>query len=132
MEHVVWSIVSILLLALGLVGGFIFRVKQHEKSLQNSREQAKKIVEEGTKKKKKLKKEAILEARQNIFDQKREFERDMKERKQVVIDLETKISQRDEMLNRRAANMDKREEFLGQKEIKLDEKKHELEQLNAQ
>ena len=131
MEHVVWSIVSILLLALGLVGGFIFRVKQHEKSLQNSREQAKKIVEEGTKEAEKLKKEAILEARQNIFDQKREFERDMKERKQVVLDLETKISQRDEMLNRRAANLDKREEFLGQKEIKLDEKKQELEQLNG-
>lgn len=131
MEHVVWAIVSILLLALGLVGGFIFRVKQHEKNLQTSREQAKKIVEEGQKEAEKLKKEAILEARQNIFDQKREFERDMKERKQVVIDLETKISQRDEMLNRRAANLDKREEFLGQKEIKLDEKKHELEQLNS-
>lgn len=131
MEHVVWAIVSILLLASGLVGGFIFRVKQHEKSLENSRLQAKKIVEEGQKEAEKLKKEAILEARQNIFDQKREFERDMKERKQVVIDLESKISQRDEMLNRRAANLDKREEFLGQKEIKLDEKKHELEQLNS-
>lgn len=131
MEHVVWAIVSILLLASGLIGGFIFRVKQHEKSLQNSREQAKKIVEEGQKEAEKLKKEAILEARQNIFDQKREFERDMKERKQVVLDLETKISQRDEMLNRRAANLDKREEFLGQKEIKLDEKKQELEQLNS-
>ena len=131
MEHVVWAIVSILLLALGLVGGFIFRVKQHEKSLQNSREQAKKIVEEGQKEAEKLKKEAILEARQNIFDLKREFERDMKERKQVVLDLESKISQRDEMLNRRAANLDKREEFLGQKEIKLDEKKQDLEQLNS-
>ncbi len=131
MEHVVWAIVSILLLALGLIGGFIFRVKQHEKSLQDSRELAKKIVEDGQKEAEKLKKEAILEARQNIFDQKREFERDMKERKQVVLDLETKISQRDEMLNRRAANLDKREEFLGQKEIKLDEKKQELEQLNS-
>ncbi len=131
MEHVVWAIVSILLLALGLVGGFIFRVKQHEKKLQNSREQAKKIVEEGQKEAEKLKKEAILEARQNIFDLKREFERDMKERKQVVLDLESKISQRDEMLNRRAANLDKREEFLGQKEIKLDEKKQDLEQLNS-
>lgn len=131
MEHVVWAIVSILLLASGLIGGFIFRVKQHEKSLENSRLQAKKIVEEGQKEAEKLKKEAILEARQNIFDQKREFERDMKERKQVVIDLESKITQRDEMLNRRAANLDKREEFLGQKEIKLDEKKHELEQLNS-
>ena len=131
MEHVVWAIVSILLLALGLIGGFIFRVKQHEKSLQNSHELAKKIVEDGQKEAEKLKKEAILEARQNIFDQKREFERDMKERKQVVLDLETKISQRDEMLNRRAANLDKREEFLGQKEIKLDEKKQELEQLNS-
>lgn len=131
MEHVVWAIVSILLLALGLVGGFIFRVKQHEKNLQNSREQAKKIVEEGQKEAEKLKKEAILEARQNIFDLKREFERDMKERKQVVLDLESKISQRDEMLNRRAANLDKREEFLGQKEIKLDEKKQDLEQLNS-
>jgi ribonuclease Y len=131
MNDGLWIIVSILLGSAGVLGGYFLRVKQHEKSIQTSRETAKKIVEDGQKEAEKVKKEAILEARQDIFNQKREFERDMKERKQIVIDLETKITQRDEMLNRRAANLDKREEFLGQKEIKLDEKKQELEQLNS-
>lgn len=125
-------IISILLgLIIGVVTGFFIRVKMHEKSLENSRLESKKIVEDGQKEAEKIKKELILEARQDIFNQKKELERDIKERKQVVIDLETKIMNRDEMLNRRASNLDKREEHLGLKEIKLDEKKVELEQLNS-
>lgn len=125
-------IISILLgLIVGAIVGFFIRVKMHEKSLLESKQESKKIVDEGQKEAERIKKELILEARQDIFNQKKEFERDIKERKQVVIDLETKLMSRDEMLNRRAANLDKREEHLGLKEIKLDEKKVELEQLNS-
>ena len=49
------------------------------------------------------------------FNQRKDFERDVKERRQVVVDLETKISKREEMLNNRSANLDRREDHLANK-----------------
>ncbi len=124
--------VSILLAAvIGFVLGYFIRVAHHEKSLRNSRETAQKIVEEGRAEADKYKKEMVLEARQEIYNQKRDFDKDVKERRQAVVDLENKLSNREEMLNNRSANLDRREEHLATKEIKLDEKKIEIDNLNS-
>lgn len=129
--EIILLILTLLLLFAGPLAGYFLRVKQHEKSIQHSKEQAENIIEEGKKEAENYKKEAILEARQEIFNQRKDFEKDVKERRQVVIDLETKISKREEMLNNRSANLDRREEHLATKEIKLDEKKLEIDQLNS-
>ncbi len=55
----------------------------------------------------------------------------MRERRQVVVNLENKVTQREDTLNRRAVHLDKREETLALREEKLDEKKEQLEQLNS-
>lgn len=55
----------------------------------------------------------------------------MKERRQVVIQLENKVSQREEALNNRSVYLDKREESISNKEQKLEERKEQLEQLNS-
>ena len=47
-----------------------------------------------------------------------------------MFELETKLTLREESLDRRSLNLDKREETLNVKESKLDDKKVELEQLN--
>ncbi len=129
--EIILLILALLLLFVGPLVGYFLRVKQHEKSLRHSKEEAENIIEEGKKEAENAKKEAILEARQEIFNQRKDFERDVKERRQVVVDLETKISKREEMLNNRSANLDRREEHLATKEIKLDERKFEVEELNS-
>ncbi|MDD4090271.1 MAG: ribonuclease Y, partial [Acholeplasmataceae bacterium] len=45
------------------------------------------------------------------------------------VDLENKLSRREEMLNNRSANLDKREEHLASKEIRIDEKRIEVDEL---
>ena len=55
----------------------------------------------------------------------------MKARRQVVIQLENKVSQREEALNNRSVYLDKREESISNKEQKLEERKEQLEQLNS-
>ena len=90
--EIILLILALLLLFVGPLGGYFLRVKHHEKSLKHSKEEAENIIEEGKKEAENAKKEAILEARQEIFNQRKDFERDVKERRQVVVDLETKIS----------------------------------------
>jgi ribonuclease Y len=129
-----WIIVvcvsSILLCIVGLISGYFYRVKQHDKSLQMARDKVEGIIAEGKLASEKLKKETIYEAKQEIQDLKREAAKDIEERRTVVKELENKLTQREESLDRRSLNLDKREESLNVKESKLDDKKIELEQLN--
>jgi ribonucrease Y len=123
--------ISVLLAIIGIVVGYFLRVWQREKNLKASRELAEKIVEDSKKEAEKSKRESVLEAKQEIFALRKEFDNDLRERRQVVVNLENKVSQREDTLNRRALHLDKREETLGLREEKLDEKKEQLEQLNS-
>jgi ribonucrease Y len=125
------AIISILLAILGFVLGYFVRVWQRETSLKTSREMVEKIVEDGKKEAEKAKRESVLEAKQEVYALRKEFENDMRERRQVVVTLENKVSQREDTLNRRAVHLDKREETLSKREDKLDERKEQLEQLNS-
>lgn len=122
--------IFVLLSIIGFGLGYFVRVWQRDKSIKTSREMAQKIVEDGKKEVEKAKRESVLEAKQDIFALRKDFDRDMRDRRQVVITLENKISQREDLLNRRAVNLDKREETLGVREDKLDLKREHLEQLN--
>jgi ribonucrease Y len=129
--YMIFVIISILLTAIGVLLGYFLRVWQREKNLRASRELAEKIVEDGKKEAEKSKRESVLEAKQEIYALRKEFENDMRERRQVVVTLENKVTQREDTLNRRAIHLDKREETLSLKEEKLDERKEQLEQLNS-
>ncbi|MDX9691200.1 MAG: Rnase Y domain-containing protein, partial [Acholeplasmataceae bacterium] len=124
-------IISVLLGVLGFALGYFIRVWQREKSLRATKELVEKIVEDGKKEAEKSKRESVLEAKQEIFALRKEFDNDMRERRQVVLNLENKVSQREDTMNRRALHLDKREETLALREEKLEEKRDQLEQLNS-
>src|SRR3989339_69473 len=111
------GIISGLLIVGALVVGYFIRVWHHEKSIKTSRATAEKIVEDGKKEAEKAKRESVLEAKQEIFALRKEFDNDVRERRQVVLNLENKVSQR--------------EDTLALREEKLEEKRETLEQLNS-
>ncbi|MBN3490573.1 ribonuclease Y [Acholeplasma equirhinis] len=129
-EESTMLITSILLtvvgLAIGAIVGYFIRVAHHEKSLRLSREEASRIIEDAKKEAEKTKREHVFEAKQEILALRKEFDNDMRERRQVVINLEEKVSQRETSLNQRSQYLDKREEGLDLKEQRLDERKEQL------
>ncbi|VEU80682.1 ribonuclease Y [Haploplasma axanthum] len=127
--HVVIS--SLLALLIGLLIGYFVRVAQHEKSLKKSREMVEQIVEEGKKEAERHKREAVIEAKQEIFTLRKELDDDIKERRRLVVSQEEKLDLRETSLDRRSQYLDKREEQIGNKEIKIEERREELEQLNS-
>ena len=127
MEDWLVAIISILLgVLIGVIVGYFFRVRQYEGSIKKSEDAARKIVEDGTKEAEKIKKESILAAKEEISNLKKEADHDIKERKQVIIDLENKLNQREDTLDKRSNNLDRREDSLNAKEEKLDERKNDL------
>ena len=116
---------------IGVIIGYIFRVKQREGSLRKTEEECKNLVENAKKEGDKAKKEMVLEAKQEIFSLRKDAEKDIKNRKAEAIEMENKLNQRENQINSRVSNLDRREELLNSKENKLDEKKNEIEELKS-
>lgn len=122
---------SLLSLLIGVLVGFIVRVIFVEKGFQTARNKYQQIIDDGTTQAEKLKKEKLIEARQEIYNLNLENDKILKEKKQIVSELENKLNQREDLLERRSANLDKRELNLDRKEEALDEKKSALEEKNS-
>jgi ribonuclease Y len=122
---------SLLGLLIGGLCGFLLRVRLVEKGFQATRSKAQKIIDEAITQAEKLKKEKLLEARQEIFTLNQENDKVIKEKKANVQDLENKLNQREDLLERRSSNLDKRESNLDRKEEVLEEKKTALEEKNS-
>ncbi len=133
-SNVVWISLIVLCLVFGLiigiVAGYFVRVKMHEKSFTKTKEEAEKIIAMAEEEAEKKKKETLHDVKAEIAELKIEADKDIKERKSVVVELENKLNQREDTLDRRSINLDRREEMLNAKENKIDEKKIELEQQN--
>ncbi len=108
--------------------GYLLRIKQYEKSLKNTEEKIQKMLKDAEIESDSLKKQSITEAKSEIALLKKEAESDIKDRKQIVLDLESKLSVREDNLEKRTLNLDKREQILNSKEEKIDLKKQEIEE----
>ena len=96
-----------------------------KKSLRLAREEAERIIEDGKKEADRTKRDGF-EAKQEILTLRKEFDEDIKDRRQIVMNLEEKATQRENALNQRSQYLDKREIGLDAKEERHNERKEQL------
>ncbi|MGI6392430.1 MAG: ribonuclease Y [Candidatus Izemoplasmatales bacterium] len=118
-------------LLVGFLIGYLVRVAVVEKGFQTAKNNAQNLIDEANVLAEKIKKEKLLEAKQELYNLNIENDKLIKEKRAMVAELEHKLGQREEMLERRSANLDKREMNLDRKEEVLDEKKKTLEEKNS-
>ena len=75
----------------------------------------------------KVKREHILEAKQEIQQLRQEFDSDIRERRSVIVSLEQKLTERELALNNRFEYLNRREETLNHKDDKLEQRKEQVE-----
>ena len=86
-EIVICAAIAVLTLATGFLIGFFYRKKIAEKKLGQAERLALKIVEDAKHEGEQKKKEALLEAKEEILKNKNEAEREIKERRNEVLNL---------------------------------------------
>jgi ribonuclease Y len=123
---------SFLGLIVGGLIGFMVRVAVVEKGFQTAKNKSQSIIDTALSQAERLKKEKLLEARQEIHNLNLENDKILKERKANAAALENKLHQREELLERRSSNLDKRELNLDRKEEVLDQKKTALDDKNLE
>ena len=118
---VVCAVVS---LVIGFAIGIVYRKKVAEASIGSAKQEATRIVNEAVSKAESVKKEKVLEAKDEIHKQRTELERELRERRSEVQRQERRIIQKEESLDKKTESLEKKEEALANR-IKENEKKAE-------
>ncbi|MCY6958239.1 ribonuclease Y [Clostridium brassicae] len=90
---------------------------------------AKDIVGEAEKNAESIKKEAILEAKEEVHRLRNDFEKESRERRNELQRLERRNIQREELLDKKSDAIEKKEEALNKKQQEVEEKEASIEEL---
>ena len=100
-------------LVLGVAAGFVIRKRVAEAGQKNVEQQGRKLIEDALSEAERVKKEATLQVKDDIYQLKLEAEKEIKARKAEVNEEEKRLSQKLDQLERKIDLLDKRElEFL--------------------
>ncbi|MBR5742814.1 MAG: ribonuclease Y, partial [Clostridia bacterium] len=108
--------------------GIGFRKKVAEREIGSAEEEATRILNDAIKSAEAKKREAMVEAKEEILRNRNEAEREIKEQRQDLSKHEKRIQQKEETLDRKIDNAEKKEETLDRKIKEADEVKKKLEE----
>jgi ribonuclease Y len=124
---------------IGVLLGYGLNRLLSRKKLHSSESLAQRIVAEAKKDAETIKKEAVLQAKENLLKTKTEFEKDSRDKKMELDNWEKRIRSKEENLDKRMdalsqkeANIDNREKSLLPKESLLTEKHEKLDRIIAE
>ena len=124
---IVASIVAVLVfLLIGFVLGVMYRKKVSEREIASAEDEAKRIINEGIKAAENKKREALLEAKEEIHRTRTECDREVKERRNEVSKQERRLQQKEENLDRKTEALEKKTETLNRKLQEADAQQEEI------
>ena len=126
-------LIAAVTLVVGVVIGFVLgglhRKKVAEAAIGSAEQEANKIVSDAIAAAEAKKKEAILEAKDEIHKQRTETEKELRERRNEVQRMERRITQKEETLDKKSDNLEKKEEILNSKIKNAEERLEEIESI---
>ena len=121
---------GIALIVAAVIGFFFFKhkskVNKENRELGEASERAKKMVADAQAECKALKRDAILEAKEQELKLKNDFERETKEKKAELTKQEQRLSQREDNLDKREESLTKKSDALEQQQKNLANKEQEI------
>ncbi len=117
--------------ALGFGGGTIYRKRVSEREIGSAEEEAKRILNEAIKSGESKKREALLEAKEEIHRNRSEYEREVKERRAELSKQEHRLQQKEEHLDKKTDAIDRKNELLTKKISEVEAQQAEVQKLKA-
>lgn len=129
MENVI--IFALLGIIVGIVVGYFVMKKSNESKMAGARNSAEQVIEDAKREAEALKKEALLEAKDENHKLRTETESEIRERRSELQKQENRLLQREENLDRKDDALNKREAGLERKDEALAEKQQHIEQMES-
>ena len=129
----IWLEIILILvgLALGFGGGMIYRKRVGEREIGSAEEEAKRILNEAIKSAESKKREALVEAKEEIHKNRSEYEREVKERRAELSKQEHRLQQKEEHLDKKTDAIDRKNELLTKKISEVEAQQEEVQKLKA-
>ena len=114
---------------IGFIFGGVYRKRVAEAKIGSANEEALRIVNQAQQNAESKKREAILEAKDEIHKLRNEVDKELRERRAEVQKQERRLIQKEENIDKKTENLEKKEEILSEKIKAADEKIEEVERL---
>ena len=125
-------IAFVVALVIGIPSGVLYRKKVAEKEIISAEEEAKRIINEAIKGAESKKREALVEAKEEILAERTNFEREVKERRSEQQEQERRLQQKEETLERKLENVERKEESYNARLANLEESRAKVAKLQAE
>ncbi|HBR08480.1 MAG TPA: ribonuclease Y [Clostridiales bacterium] len=127
----IWTYIGIAvgliaMLIIGFMLGVIYRKKVSEREISSAEDEAKRIINESIKSAEAKKREALVEAKEEIHKNRAEYEREVKERRAELQKQERRLQQKEENLDKKTDAIEKKTEALNQKLTAADAQREEI------
>ena len=126
MSPIIWVIICIATLVIGFVLGVIYRKKVAEAQIAGAEEEAKRIINDALKSAESKKREALVEAKEEIQKSRTEFEHEEKSRRAELQKQERRLQQKEETLDRKTDALDRKTESLNAKLANVEAQQNEI------
>ena len=118
--------------AVGLAIGYIVRKTVGESKIKSAEEEAGRIMEEATRNTDAIRKEAILEAKDEAYKIRNEAEQEVKERRSELQRSEKRLIQKEQSMDRKYEALEQKEQSMQKTEAQIEKIKANVESLYAQ
>jgi len=132
MAQLITVLLCLLCLAIGILAGFFIRQAINNKKIDNAKLTAASIIEEAQQEGEKLKKERLLEAKDEIINERNELNREIRDRRNEISQLEKRALQREEQIDKKAEAIEKRDEQSQRKAKEIEAKEEKIEKFYQQ
>ena len=126
----IWGLIGLAVgVVVGVLAGIAYRKKVAEREISSAEEEAKRIINESIKSAESKKREALLEAKEEIHKNRTEYEREVKERRAELSKQERRLQQKEENLDRKTDSLEKKTENLNRKLAEADAQQEEIKKI---
>ena len=128
-----WAIIiGVAALVVGLLIGYMYRRSVAEKKIGRAEETVARLIEDASKKAETIKKETVLEAKEEVHKLRTEFDRESKERRNEQNKTERRLLQREELLDKKIDAAERKDEQLNKRLAEVAKTKTEADELKNQ
>ena len=129
---VIAIIIAVVTLAIGVLFGYIYRKNVGEKVIGSAELKAKNMILDAENRAETIRKEYILEAKEEAHKLRSDADRDIRERRAEISKSERRLVQKEESIDRKLENIEKKEESITNKEESIKNRQKDLERVIEQ
>lgn len=124
-EIIKYAVIALIAAALG----YLIRKTIAEAKISSAEEEAKRIVADAEKEAEAIKREAIIEAKDEIFKMRNDVERENRERRSELHQMERRLMQKEEALDRKSGSLERKDESLQHKQKEIEHTQQEINEI---